>query len=68
MPISVDQIKEGQDIFFRCTVEANPKVYKIGWRHKVLVVYGAPKKLLVFSFMDLQTSFSETPCKSNPVG
>ena len=30
-----DNIKEGQDVFFRCEVEANPKAYKIGWKHQV---------------------------------
>ena len=30
-----DNIKEGQDVLFRCDVEANPKAYKIGWKHQV---------------------------------
>ena len=29
------RIKEGQDVLFRCDVEANPKAYKIGWKHQV---------------------------------
>ena len=29
------RIKEGQDVLFRCDVEANPKAYKIGWKHEV---------------------------------
>ena len=31
------RIKEGQDVLFRCDVEANPKAYKIGWKHQVRV-------------------------------
>ena len=35
VPLNAASIKEGQDIFFRCSVEANPQVYKIEWRHDV---------------------------------
>ena len=35
MPLNTDDIKEGQDVFFRCEVEANPQVYKISWIHRV---------------------------------
>ncbi|MPC76315.1 hypothetical protein E2C01_070725 [Portunus trituberculatus] len=30
-----DGIKEGMDVYFHCSVKANPKVYKITWYHNV---------------------------------
>ena len=31
-------IKEGDDVYFECSIRANPKPYKISWRFNVSIV------------------------------
>lgn len=33
--LSNDDIKEGDDVYFECRVEANPKFTKLSWLHNV---------------------------------
>ena len=35
LSMKADLIDEGKDVYFMCDIEANPAVYKIGWRHGV---------------------------------
>ena len=35
-----DIVEEGKDVYLRCEVVANPKVYKVGWRHQVEFIEG----------------------------
>ena len=35
MSMSAEVIDEGKDVYFSCDVEANPEVYKVGWKHEV---------------------------------
>lgn len=28
-------IKEGDDVYFECAIKANPRPYKISWKHNV---------------------------------
>ena len=35
LSMNAELIDEGKDVYFMCEIEANPKVYKIGWRHGV---------------------------------
>lgn len=30
-----DDIKEGDDVYFECHIQANPKPYKMAWFHNV---------------------------------
>lgn len=30
-----NNIKEGDDVYFECLVQANPKIHKLTWFHKV---------------------------------
>ena len=34
-----DGIKEEMDVYFHCSVKANPKVYKISWYHNVSYLF-----------------------------
>ena len=33
--LNASNIKEGDDVYFECSVKANPRPYKITWRHNV---------------------------------
>lgn len=33
--LKADEIKEGDDVYFECHIQANPKPYKISWFHNV---------------------------------
>lgn len=33
--LNADDIKEGDDVYFECHVQANPKHYKMTWFHNV---------------------------------
>lgn len=33
--LNPDEIKEGDDVYFECTVQANPKVHRLVWFHGV---------------------------------
>ena len=33
--LNASNIKEGDDVYFECAVQANPLPYKITWRHNV---------------------------------
>ena len=33
--LAEDKIKEGDDVYFDCEVNANPKIGKIEWKHNV---------------------------------
>ena len=35
LSMNAELIDEGKDVYFICEIEANPEVYKIGWRHGV---------------------------------
>ena len=35
LSLNAELIDEGKDVYLMCEIEANPKVYKIGWRHWV---------------------------------
>jgi hypothetical protein len=35
LSMNAELIDEGKDVYFMCEIEANPEVYKIGWRHGV---------------------------------
>jgi len=48
--LSNDDIKEGDDVYFECHVEANPKFTKLSWLHNV------SKSIAFFVYIDF-TSF-----------
>jgi hypothetical protein len=33
--LNPDDIKEGDDVYFDCTIRANPKAYRLAWFHNV---------------------------------
>lgn len=33
--LNPDEIKEGDDVYFECTVKANPKTHRLVWFHDV---------------------------------
>lgn len=33
--LNPDEIKEGDDVYFECTVKANPKTHRLFWFHDV---------------------------------
>ena len=33
--LNADNIKEGDDVYFECTIKAKPRVYKIEWKFNV---------------------------------
>lgn len=33
--LNPDEIKEGDDVYFECTVKANPKTHRLVWFHNV---------------------------------
>ena len=35
LSMNAELIDEGKDVYFMCEIEANPEVYKIGWRQGV---------------------------------
>lgn len=39
-----DSIREGTDVYFDCTVNAHPSVYKVEWRHNVSTSSVFPSK------------------------
>lgn len=34
-----DDIEEGDDVYFECKVDANPKAYKVIWKHNVSDIF-----------------------------
>ena len=34
-----DNIKEGDDVYFECHIDANPKASRVSWRHNVSITY-----------------------------
>jgi hypothetical protein len=39
MSLNPDDIKEGDDVYFECMIQANPKPYKMSWFRDVCSVY-----------------------------
>ena len=35
--LNPDEIKEGDDVYFECTVKANPKTHRLVWFHDVCI-------------------------------
>lgn len=33
--LNPDDIKEGDDVYFECVIQSNPKPYKMSWFHNV---------------------------------
>ena len=33
--LNPDDIKEGDDVYFECLIQSNPKPYKMSWYHNV---------------------------------
>lgn len=33
--LNPDDIKEGDDVYFECLIQSNPKFYKLSWFHNV---------------------------------
>lgn len=33
--LNPDDIKEGDDVYFECLIQSNPKFYKLSWYHNV---------------------------------
>ncbi|MPC90961.1 hypothetical protein E2C01_085969 [Portunus trituberculatus] len=33
--MKADRIKEGDDAYFECSIEANPSFHRVDWRHNV---------------------------------
>lgn len=33
--LNPDDIKEGDDVYFECSIKANPKTYRLAWFHDV---------------------------------
>lgn len=36
--LNADNIKEGDDVYFECSVKAKPKAYKIEWKFNVSLI------------------------------
>ena len=45
-------LEEGDDVYFECQIEANPKAYKVVWRHNVSHFY-----LFLFGYTASITGF-----------
>ena len=37
--IDPESIKENNDVYFECNVKANPRAYKILWKHNVSILF-----------------------------
>lgn len=35
--LNPDDIKEGDDVYFECLIQSNPKFYKLSWFHNVSI-------------------------------
>lgn len=35
--LNPDDIKEGDDVYFECVIQSNPKPYKMSWFHNVSI-------------------------------
>lgn len=46
-----NDIEEGDDVFFYCKVYANPRAYKIVWKHNVSHVILIENSLMVVKFI-----------------
>ena len=44
-----DHIKEGNDVYFDCTIISNPKVHHVTWYHNVSVLYNVSLKKTIFT-------------------
>lgn len=44
--LNPNEIKEGDDVYFECTVKANPKTHRLVWFHDVSVF----RTLLMFKY------------------
>ena len=45
--LNADNIKEGDDVYFECSVKAKPKAYKIEWKFNVSRIYMLTKLLFM---------------------
>ena len=36
--INLEDLEEGDDVYFECSVEANPPPYKVTWLHNVNLI------------------------------
>lgn len=38
LSLNADNIKEGDDVYFECSIMANPRAYKVTWQHNVSIL------------------------------
>lgn len=46
--LNPDDIKEGDDVYFECLIQSNPKFYKLSWFHNVSELNSLKKYFLEF--------------------
>ncbi|XP_014252897.1 synaptogenesis protein syg-2-like [Cimex lectularius] len=46
-------IEEGNDVYFECKIDANPRAYKVIWKHNNHIVQGNQKGGVIISHKDL---------------
>ncbi|MPC88931.1 hypothetical protein E2C01_083856 [Portunus trituberculatus] len=51
--LNLSNIEEGDDVYFECSIKANPRVYKVVWRHEVR--YRLPLSISIS--LDVKISF-----------
>lgn len=42
--LNPEDIEEGDDVYFKCRIRANPPAYKVTWKHDVSISKYAPQK------------------------
>ena len=45
--LKADDIKEGDDVYFECQIQSNPKEHRIGWSHDVSKVSKNIKEIIL---------------------
>lgn len=55
-----DEIKEGEDVYFECCIEANPEALKISWLHNVRSLLVFIKVMLLCFSVDICVSYQQS--------
>ena len=37
--LNLNDLEEGDDVYFECSISANPPPYKVTWLHNVIIIY-----------------------------